>query len=144
MYKFCDECGKEFKCLMYPQIKYCSERCKKEVAYRRKRVKIAESLKTGLINGRPLWEDIFLRYKKGADAKGLDFELSKDYFRDNFAGDCYYCGDKMPKIGIDRIDSSKGYIKSNVVICCTECNLMKRGMSQRDFIEQCKKIAKRH
>jgi hypothetical protein len=36
--------------------------------------------------------------------------------------------------GIDRIDSSKGYVPGNVVPCCTVCNIMKLDHSHAGFI----------
>lgn len=39
------------------------------------------------------------------------------------SSECVYCGDNyMPNLGLDRIDNSKGHLKSNVVTCCYECN----------------------
>jgi 5-methylcytosine-specific restriction endonuclease McrA len=43
-------------------------------------------------------------------------------------GDCHYSG-------IDRKDSSKGYILSNVVSCCFTCNKAKGTMSEKEFLE---------
>lgn len=37
-------------------------------------------------------------------------------------GKCYYCGDTH-RLGLDRIDNSKGHTKDNVVICCYDCNV---------------------
>lgn len=37
--------------------------------------------------------------------------------------------------GIDRIDSSKGYVKGNVVPCCKFCNMAKMDMSVEEFLE---------
>lgn len=42
--------------------------------------------------------------------------------------------------GIDRIDSSHGYTKDNIVTCCKICNKMKMDMSLDNFIEQIYKI----
>ena len=53
---------------------------------------------------------------------------------------CFYCNDNV-KIGIDRVDSSKGYTIDNVVPCCSKCNWMKGVLSKEDFINQCKKIS---
>lgn len=38
---------------------------------------------------------------------------------------CSYCGDSQGLIGIDRIDSQKGYNKNNCTPACKYCNLMK-------------------
>lgn len=42
--------------------------------------------------------------------------------------------------GIDRIDSTKGYIAGNVVTCCTHCNTMKMDYSLDSFTSQMRKI----
>ena len=42
---------------------------------------------------------------------------------------------------LDRIDSSKGYIKGNVQWVCKKINMMKQQYSQKEFIEMCKKVA---
>ena len=42
--------------------------------------------------------------------------------------------------GIDRVDSSKGYLPNNVVACCTTCNRMKLDHSRNEFITHLKSI----
>lgn len=37
-------------------------------------------------------------------------------------GKCFYCGDTK-RLGLDRIDNTKGHTKDNVVVCCYECNV---------------------
>ena len=44
--------------------------------------------------------------------------------------------------GIDRINSSLGYVDGNVVPCCGTCNKMKMAMDESDFKMQVLKIAK--
>lgn len=56
---------------------------------------------------------------------------------------CYYCDNKLglqPEtgIGLDRIDSNKGYEKGNVVSCCEFCNSTKGYLITS---EEMKKIA---
>ena len=53
---------------------------------------------------------------------------------------CTYCGDKEQYNGLDRVDSSKGYLKTNVVPCCAVCNIAKNTLSSEDYIEHCKKV----
>jgi hypothetical protein len=36
--------------------------------------------------------------------------------------------------GIDRVDSTKGYIHGNVVPCCGECNAMKSALPLAGFL----------
>lgn len=57
--------------------------------------------------------------------------------------DCHYCGlpasesngtEEYRYNGIDRKDSSRGYIKGNVVSCCRTCNTVKMDKSYEEFI----------
>lgn len=86
-------------------------------------------------------------YKRNAKNRNLYFELSKEDFINITSKECYYCGtfgsisptgEKYN--GIDRIDSSKGYEKNNVLPCCSICNKMKLDLSQHDFLYQVQKI----
>ena len=43
-------------------------------------------------------------------------------------------------ISIDRIDSSKGYIKGNIQLVCGIVNVMKSDSSEDEFLQLCKKI----
>jgi len=88
---------------------------------------------------------IFMASKKQAAYRGISFNL--DYadvqmLWDDQRGRCKYSGLEMTpepkspnKITIDRIDSSKGYEKGNVVLCSYRVNLMKREMSLKEFRE---------
>ena len=96
---------------------------------------------------------IFSRYKKRAEKKNVEFSLSKDRFFELTDGVCFYCGEKPSNVnknknnngdfiynGIDRIDSSKGYIEGNVVTSCSKCNFAKREMTTSEFYEWIDKI----
>jgi len=49
----------------------------------------------------------------------------------------------MPEtVGLDRVDSSAGYVFANVVSCCVVCNRMKLDHSQEAFIEHCRRIVR--
>lgn len=91
---------------------------------------------------------ILTEYRRGALSRGYSFEISSSDFSQLVESACHYCG-VPPKTrfkniqaglrvqvtanGIDRIDSSIGYIKSNVVPCCKTCNLAKNDLSLQDF-----------
>ena len=49
--------------------------------------------------------------------------------------------DTFMGVGIDRIDSSIGYVVENCVPCCTLCNRMKSNLSGREFIAHVDRIA---
>ena len=110
-------------------------------------------------NKKPLGEASFnhkfLSYKARAKThkKNLEFNLSKDEFRDLILQPCHYCnaissmsfksrtsnGDFVSN-GIDRIDSNMGYIKDNCLPCCTICNKMKNNLSYKEFIDHIERI----
>lgn len=59
-----------------------------------------------------------------------------------FCGKPYFVKALPPlkRNGIDRLDSSIGYVKTNVVSCCTKCNYAKHEMTIDEFKEWIKKI----
>lgn len=69
-------------------------------------------------------------------------------------GRCYYTGDELHfnvnsnrqknMISIDRIDSSKGYLKSNTVLTTWEVNSAKNNTHHTDFLNMCSKISRIH
>lgn len=82
--------------------------------------------------------------KGSAKVRGIEYKLTKDYAIKLLSSNCHYCGQIDTQIGIDRIDSDKGYITENCVSCCTKCNYMKGVNSYNDFINQCKLITWKH
>jgi len=77
-------------------------------------------------------------YLSRANAKRLEFTLTAEEFERLCNGTCVYCSE--PATGIDRKDSRRGYTTSNSQSCCGTCNMMKRTMSEHQFIEHCQKI----
>lgn len=61
-------------------------------------------------------------------------------------GKCFYTGlPLIPQkgwysISLDRLDSDKGYVKNNIVICCWIINNMKQDINFNKFIEFCGQI----
>ena len=81
----------------------------------------------------------YLRYKKRADDKALNFEITCDEFLMLTGMECYLCGkntDENHLNGIDRISSNKneGYRLKNIVPCCADCNYMKNKYDLDEFI----------
>lgn len=81
--------------------------------------------------------------------------LTYDEAKRLFFGDCFYCGaapqtimqaykDITPTLvnGIDRLDSTAGYISTNVVSCCKICNTAKMALSVDEFLSHINKIAR--
>lgn len=80
------------------------------------------------------------KYKCRAIDKKFEFLISKDYFDKKTKEQCYLCG-KLPtqthKNGLDRVDSSIGYIESNLQTCCGNCNCMKSNYTLDTFLDKC-------
>jgi len=65
-----------------------------------------------------------MSYKAIDKKKGLEFDLTITWYKENIEGNsCYYCDDAESGIGCDRIDNSQGHTKLNVVPCCKLCNI---------------------
>ena len=75
----------------------------------------------------------YTSYKRSAKQRGIPFDLTFDEFITFWQQDCNYCKRPVPTIGIDRIDSSIGYMLENCVSCCTICNYMKLDYSLEEW-----------
>lgn len=82
----------------------------------------------------------FRTYKSSAIRRKHDFDLTSEDFVKITSSPCVYCGESTKKIGIDRIDNSKGYLIENCAPCCTICNMMKKTMKLQDFLSHITKI----
>jgi hypothetical protein len=100
-------------------------------------------------------EEILLRNKtnsirNGAILRNLEYRLTEALARELVNNPCFYCGNnevrdmkctrkrgyvKTSLSGIDRIDSSLGYIEGNVVPCCKTCNIAKYTQTVDEFKE---------
>lgn len=83
-----------------------------------------------------VWEMV----SASAKGKNLDLQLTKEEIIEIGKHDCFYCGVENCR-GIDRVDNKLGYVKDNLVPCCTACNYAKRDMTQGHFFAACNKIA---
>ena len=83
----------------------------------------------------------FMIYRKGAKHRGISFELTFKQFMTFWQKPCHYSGHAIATVGLDRVDNSKGYTMSNVVPCCTACNLGKRAMSSEAYVAHCAAVA---
>lgn len=104
--------------------------------------------------GSPILNTLFHGYKNAAKERNIEWELDREDFYKMVLGSCTYCGrepfqvyklqqakeKEVIRSGIDRIDSSKGYIQENCVSCCKTCNIAKAGMTQKEFKEWIKRV----
>lgn len=84
------------------------------------------------------------RYRRGAQERGLEFDLSEEDVRALVSSCCSYClrpPSQVMKLkrwnfvhtGIDRVDNDIGYVRGNCVACCRFCNRAKNDMSMESF-----------
>ena len=116
-------------------------------------VKETASKLYSLPNGEAAFNRLFNRYKNTSKKRNFIFALSKEKFKLITEQNCFYCGNKPKNIskniygkgniiynGIDRVDSSKGYIENNIVTCCEKCNQAKSNMSQQEFLSWVERV----
>jgi len=104
---------------------------------------------------------LFSDYKNRAKYKGFKFEITKIEFSNLIKQNCFYCGiephlsmnerkefknrnvlGNLIYNGVDRIDSTKGYIKDNLVPCCEICNKAKSNLDIEIFLNWVNRIKK--
>ena len=81
-------------------------------------------------------------YVRSAMKKNLEFNLDADQFEMLVNSHCHYCDeyDETRVIGIDRVNSERGYFIENVVPSCFICNRMKSDLARDDFLNHICKI----
>jgi len=84
-----------------------------------------------------------ISYIQSAKSRNIAFDITKEKFEELVSMACYYCGSFNEKevIGVDRLNSTRGYTNENCVPCCKICNFMKGTLSKNTFITQAHKIA---
>lgn len=95
-------------------------------------------------------EGVFKNSRRAAKDRKREFDFSLEEIQamwDNQQGICAYTGMPMNftpgdpwKTSLDRIDSSLGYIKGNVVLCGLRVNFMKRDLTLTEFYDTIQKI----
>lgn len=78
-------------------------------------------------------------YLMRCNSKGIKMELTEEQFNTIIAQPCYLCG-STTKIGVDRLNSSFGYVEDNVKPCCTICNMMKYTHDVDFFLSHVRRI----
>ena len=75
--------------------------------------------------------------------RNKDLDLSFVEIANMMSRPCSYCGGFSSNNlnGLDRVDSSVGYLKSNVTPCCSACNYGKHTMNPIEYIKHCEKVS---
>lgn len=105
--------------------------------------------------GKAAFNHVIRTYKRNAERRNLEWNLSEQEVFDISQRPCSYCGNPPDHIikastykvigdfiysGLDRVDNTKGYIAGNVVPCCQSCNWMKKDFTFREFRNHINKI----
>ena len=109
------------------------------------------------------WRLLYSRCKNNAKHRRLEFSITFEQFVEVSSKNCFFCN-KKPRAfnkwdenwawekakhitedervsyqvfasGIDRIDSSLGYLPENIQACCKNCNRAKMDLSQSEFLD---------
>lgn len=122
---------------------YCRDCCKKKA--REYYYKHYEYTRKMIVERDKKVGNRFTRYKKTAKNRGVNFLLSLEEFDSLTSKLCVYCNriDPRGSNGLDRIDSSRGYEKGNIVPCCEMCNVAKNRYSLQQFLENISRISAR-
>lgn len=91
-------------------------------------------------NWRKSFKGRLASYIRGAKTRGIEWNLTEKEFLNFWKKPCYYCGVDIETIGLDRVDNIKSYKISNVVSCCSVCNIMKKTQTEQEFINKIKQI----
>jgi hypothetical protein len=83
---------------------------------------------------------------KAKKEKGIESDLDEILIQTLILQPCFYCGretdvtEKETINGLDRLNSSFGYILDNVVPCCHDCNMRKWTLDYSTFLQCIKNI----
>lgn len=118
--------------------------------------------------GESSWRFHYRSYQLGAIRRSLKFEITLSKFKSIAKMNCHYCGEPPRRFnryrrgdmksigkvsdytankawilanGVDRKDSSIGYISANCVPCCSTCNYIKLDLEESKFLKHVFKVA---
>ena len=77
------------------------------------------------------------QFKNQARQRNKTVEITFHEYTTLIKSTCAYCGtepSKSVRIGVDRLNNNRGYVKGNVAPCCAPCNYMKRAMPVSAFL----------
>jgi hypothetical protein len=100
------------------------------------------------------WRNHYGMVKSRKAAKEKGFDITLEQFVEISSMDCHYCGiepsptkghrqwsETILTNGLDRVDPSVGYLYSNVVPCCKDCNIAKLDKTTKEFTSWLTRIA---
>lgn len=106
-------------------------------------IKNADKLKKQISKSRRTLKGRFIALRGTAKQRQICFNLTiLDYENIVINKSCNYCRKSLPEAGsgLDRIDSTLGYTKDNVVPCCTRCNKVLGDMTKPEAFAHIQKM----
>lgn len=99
-------------------------------------------------DGEATAHSLYCTYRANARRRSRQFELPFESFYSICQKDCHYCGRPPHRTarrgnaatpfiynGVDRVDSTMGYVPGNCVPCCKSCNVAKNDMNIAAFAD---------
>ncbi len=86
----------------------------------------------------------WVRIRRSAEQRGIAFDLTLEDLHPFWQVPCFYCGNAIRAVQLDRVDSSLGYTPGNVVSSCFDCNSLKGTLEQGAFLDLIRRIAAHH
>lgn len=100
--------------------------------------------------------DVFGTYRRRSKELGIEMDIEFNEFISITQKKCFYCesspsnkichrkhkDDCFTYNGLDRLNSSKGYTRDNVVPCCYTCNKAKSSLTLEQFINWVKIVSR--
>jgi hypothetical protein len=76
----------------------------------------------------------YIYYRHNDKKRGYRNDLSRDDIGLLFSQPCFYCGRKVDKMVLDRIDNNKGHTKDNVNQSCVICNTIRMDLPYEAWV----------
>jgi hypothetical protein len=137
--KICRECGDYFE-TRNENRECCSRLCGNIYGRRKSLIRSGNPRKAKKLHLNTPQETAYIKCRNGAKRRHIKFSLTIAELMQEWQKPCFYCGEDIKTIGIDRIDSSIGYIAGNIRSCCKWCNWMKNVRTSSEFIDHCHRI----
>ena len=84
----------------------------------------------------------WVRFKSNLTARRHGINITFEQYLQFWQKPCSYCGSEIKTIGLDRVDSKKGYNMDNIVSCCIRCNMAKNNIPVEEFYLWIKQLVK--
>lgn len=143
---WCKSCGKKDNSKREPKYneKRRLYRLNHKEEYGENKKRYYKENKELILKNNSQWRQTFkgrlLSYKRAAEKRNILWALSDSEFKSYWQEPCSYCGSEIETIGIDRLESNKGYTLKNTTSCCSQCNRMKMDCSVDDFLNKVNEI----